>query len=467
MKPVVVLVGRPNVGKSTLFNRLTRSRAALVADIPGLTRDRLYGDGLLGDRPYLLVDTGGIVTGLHALRRVNREQELVLQMSAQTHQALIEADAIIMLVDGQEGLTHGDRQLASDLRKLNKPLWLAVNKTEGIDPDVSVADFHSLGLGEPLAISSAHGGGIDTLMQHVLAALPKISQPEPFAECPRIAVVGRPNAGKSTLVNALLGEERVVVCDQPGTTRDSIRITLERDGKNYVLIDTAGVRRRARTEGVIEKYSIIKTLQAIEEANVVILVFDGTAGIGEHDVKLVGYVLERGRAVVIAVNKWDALDNTARNWAKRELTRKLAFLEFAPIHYISAKYRRGIDSLFSSVDAVFDSAMKVLSSPRLNRVLQQAVQAVPPPLVRGRRIRLKYAHQGGKNPPLVVVHGTQVEGLPMSYLRYLSKVFRESFGLSGSPVRIECRQGRNPFRASKARTRGQSARKKTYRRSRK
>ncbi len=458
MKPVVVLIGRPNVGKSTLFNRLTRSRSALVADAPGLTRDRQYGDGRVGDRPYLLVDTGGIADRFMQSDKSGDEGLLQEIMSAQTRQALNEADCIIFLVDGREGVTVVDQGIAADLRRLGKPVWLAVNKTEGLDPDLAVADFHELGLGQPVAISSAHGDGVAAFMHRVLAALPAVKEePSPDA-VPRIAVAGRPNVGKSTLVNALLGEERVVVSDQPGTTRDSIYIPLERNGQHYILVDTAGVRRRARISDTVEKYSVIKTLQAIDGANVVILVLDAQAGISEQDASLAGYIMERGRAMALAVNKWDALDSGARAWAKREPSRKLPFLDFAKVHTISALHGAGIGSLFGSVDSAFRSANKTLTTSKLNRVLRDAVRATPPPVVHGRRIQLKYAHQGGRNPPLVVIHGNQATSLPPSYRRYLSNTFRRAFRLVGTPVRIQCRQGENPYRPSSKGPRRKKAR---------
>jgi GTP-binding protein len=446
MKPVVVIVGRPNVGKSTLFNRLTRSRAALVADAPGLTRDRQYGDGRVGDRPYLVVDTGGVVERLTALKE---RQTVVSHVASQVRAALAEADAVILLVDGREGLHPAERELAVDLRRDGKPVWVAVNKAEGRDPDSAVAEFHALGLGEPVAVSAAHGDGVNELMQRVLSGLPVTEEAAPEEGVPRVAVIGKPNVGKSTLVNALLGEERVVVCDEPGTTRDSIRVPLERAGRRYVLIDTAGVRRRARIEDPLEKYSVLKTLQAIDEANVVILVIDAHAGAAEQDASLAGYALEAGRALVVAVNKWDAVAPSDRDWVRHELERKLPFLEFARMHFISAREGHGIGGLFPSVDEAYASANRTLSTPKLNRALLAAVTATPPPLIHGRRIRPKYAHQGGKNPPRVVIHGNQVTALSKSYRRYLANAFRKAFHLIGTPVVIECRQERNPFREKK------------------
>ncbi len=443
MKPVVALVGRPNVGKSTLFNRLTRSRAAIVSDEPGVTRDRQYGDGLMGDRPYYVVDTGGISEGLHARAGGDALRAPIL---VQVRQALAEADAIIFLVDAREGINPLDRDIANDLRRLGKPVTVAVNKAEGMDAASAASEFHALGLGMPWSISSAHGDGIAELMEHVLAPLPRVPEAQTPSDVPRVAVVGRPNAGKSTLVNALLGEERVIVSDQPGTTRDSIEVPLERAGKAYVVIDTAGVRRRARVEEAVEKFSAIKTLQALDQANVVILVLDAQAGIGEQDATLAGYVLKRGRALIVTLNKWDAIDKSAREWVKREFERKLAFLDFAPVHYISALQGTGIGNLFASVDRAFASANRELPTPRLNRILHTATSSTPPPLVRGRRIRLKFAHQGGRNPPVVVIHGNQVRSLSASYRRYLAHAFHKAFHLVGTPVVIQCREGENPFK---------------------
>lgn len=451
MKPVVVLVGRPNVGKSTLFNRLTRSRAAIVADEPGITRDRQYGDGLIGDRPYYVVDTGGISESLSA--RQGESGALRELMASQVRQALAEADAVILLVDVREGLQALDYEIAADLRRRGKPVTLAVNKSEGMDAALAASEFHALGLGAPWAISSAHGDGVAEMMAHVLAPLPHAVEAPVPADLPRVAVIGRPNAGKSTLVNALLGEERVIVSDQPGTTRDSIHIPLERAGRAYVLIDTAGVRRRARVEEAVEKFSAIKTLQALDEANVVILVLDAQSGVGEQDATLAGYVLKRGRALTVVMNKWDTLDAGAREWAKREFERKLRFLDFAPVHYISALNRTGIGAIFTSIDRAFESANCDMPTPRLNRVLQAAVASTPPPIVRGRRIRLKFAHQGGKNPPLVVVHGNQVRALSASYRRYLAETFRQAFRLVGTPVAILCKEGENPYKDRASRTR--------------
>jgi len=436
MKPVVVLVGRPNVGKSTLFNALTRTRAAIVADEPGVTRDRQYGDGRVGDRPYLAVDTGGLgthATGMSAL------------MSVQTRQAIDEADAIVFVVDGRGGLNSDDHEIAGQLRKQGKPVTVAVNKCEGLDSVTGISDFHSLGLGEPLAISSAHAEGLDRLMTRVLEPLPETQDSPTPGDVPCIAVAGRPNVGKSTLVNALAGEDRMVVADMPGTTRDSIRIPLIHSGREYLLIDTAGVRRRGKIDAGVEKISVIKTLQSVDEANVVILVLDASQEISDQDADLAGYILEQGRALVLAINKWETRDAAQRDWIKRELERKLSFLAFAPPHYISALQGTGIDRLFKSVDKAFASAQIDLQTARLNRVLEKAVQATPPPVARGRRIKLKFAHQSGHNPPRVTIQGNSVAHVPDSYRRYLSNSFIKAFKLEGTPLRVVFEQSENPF----------------------
>jgi len=444
MKPTVVLVGRPNVGKSTLFNRLTRSRAALVSDQPGVTRDRQYGDGRIGDRPYYIVDTGGLVESF-LVHGAATSGQLQGQIMKQTAQAIGEADSIIFVLDGREGITPVDREIAEALRRAGKPVWLAVNKAEGLNPDVAAAEFHVLGLGTPYVISAAHGEGVSDLMAKVLAGLVQVPEEEVQQDVPRIAVIGRPNAGKSTLVNALLGEGRVVVSEEAGTTRDSIAVPLERSGQSYILIDTAGLRRRHRVHEPLEKFSALKTLEAVAGANVVVLVIDADAGVGEQDVTLAGYALEHGRALVLVVNKWDLLDAERREWVKRELDRKCPFLSFVRVHYLSARSGTGLDRLFSSVLLAFASSNRDLSTARLNRVLQAAVAATPPPVIRGRRIRPKFAHQAGHHPPTVVVHGNLVGAMPKSYRRYLSNRIREGFGLSGTPVRIECREGENPY----------------------
>ena len=463
MKPVVVLVGRPNVGKSTLFNRLCGARRALVAEVPGLTRDRQYASAILGERPYLVVDTGGLSRWGAAAGRTGAQNTIEELMREQVQRALWEANAIIFLVDGREGLNSVDREIAEALRRQRVSIWVAVNKTEGMDPQLAAIEFHELGLGQAVAISAKHGDGVDHLMQQVLATLPHGEEVGESADTPVIAIAGRPNVGKSTLVNAMLGEQRVLVSDQPGTTRDSIYISLERAGRRYILIDTAGVRRRARTTGIAEKYSVVKTLQAIDAANVVILVLDGLAGITEQDAMLAGFILERGRAIVIAVNKWDALDGAQHQRARDELDRKMAFLRFARTHFISAKNGTGVARLFGSADRAFASARRTLTTPKLNRVLQRAVQASAPPRAKGGPVRLKYAHQGGKSPPLVVIHGTRVDAVPVSYRRYLANTIRADFRLEGTPVRIELRSGDNPFRGTKGRAPADKRRRRTRR----
>ncbi|MES9942796.1 MAG: ribosome biogenesis GTPase Der [Candidatus Thiodiazotropha sp. 6PLUC2] len=441
MLPVIALVGRPNVGKSTLFNRLTRSRDALVADQPGLTRDRKYGTGKLGKHPYVVVDTGGISgdqVGIDVL------------MEQQVRQAIGEADHILFLLDGREGCTGGDETIAQELRRTGKPVTLAVNKSEGLDEDLVASDFYRLGLGDPQAIAAVHGRGVRSLIDSVLEQMPspeeKIADEEKGIQ---IAVVGRPNVGKSTLVNRLLGEDRVVAYDQPGTTRDSIYIPFTRNDKHYTLIDTAGVRRRARIKEAIEKFSIIKTLQSMQEANVVLLVLDAQQEIGEQDATLAGHVLESGRALILVINKWDGLSQDQREWIKTEIERKLPFLSFARHHYISALHGSGVGDLFRLVDNVYASAMSDLATPELTRLLEALVQEHQPPLVHGRRIKLRYAHQGGKNPPLIVIHGNQTDKVPDGYKRYLISRFRTALKLKGTPVRLEFRSGDNPYEGKK------------------
>ncbi len=443
MKPVIALVGRPNVGKSTLFNRLTRSRDALVADQPGLTRDRQFGEGRMGERPYIVVDTGGLSgeeTGLDGL------------MARQSWQAVEESDAILFLVDARDGLTAEDENIAARLRSTGKPVWLVVNKVDGLDPDVVAAEFHALGLGEPHPIAAAHGRGVRQLIDTVLATLPapaERSEEEEAEQGIRIAIVGRPNVGKSTLVNRILGEERVVAYDMPGTTRDSIYLPFERDGQRYTLIDTAGIRRRSRVKEAIEKFSVIKAMQAIEDAHVVIMLLDAREGISEQDATLFGFILDSGRALVIAVNKWDGLDADQKARIRRELEVKLPFINFARIHYISALHGSGVGELFESVQKAYASAMRDLPTHRLTEILEDLVQAHPPPVVKGRRIKLRYAHQGGRNPPLIVIHGTQTEAVPDAYRRYLINGFRKALKLEGTPIRIEFKSGKNPYAGRK------------------
>jgi GTPase len=436
MLPIVVIMGRPNVGKSTLFNRLTRSRDAIVADVPGLTRDRHYGRGRVGGKAYLAVDTGGF-------EPVASEG---YEMARQTRQALDEADAVLFVVDARAGLVGQDQVIASELRRSGRPVFLVVNKAEGMNPAIACAEFHALAVGEPVSVSAAHGENVAALMEHVLAGLPDADVVSPRDERhPKIAVVGRPNVGKSTLVNALIGEERMIVFDQPGTTRDSIYVEFERGPRRYTLIDTAGLRRRGRVTEGAEKFSILKTMQAIEDANVVILVLDARRDIAEQDAHIAGYVLEAGRAVVVAVNKWEKLPDEDRELTKRALARKLNFLAFARLHFISALTGQGIPSLLKSVDEAYAAAMARLSTPRLSRALAQAVAQQAPPRAGAIRPKPRYAHQGGVNPPRVIVHGNALDHVPEAYRRYLERFFREAFQLQGTPLQIEFRSGANPY----------------------
>jgi GTP-binding protein len=440
MLPVIALIGRPNVGKSTLFNRLTRSRDALVADYPGLTRDRQYGFGRLGQIPYLVIDTGGVAGG-----EVGIEEAMV----EQTVRALKEADAAIIMVDGRSGLTAADEHVADLARKHSRKTWLAVNKAEGLDAAIASGEFHALGLGEPVAISATHGDRISALIEAVLSDFdvdaPQEEEDDDDKEL-RIAVIGRPNVGKSTLINRLLGEERLVVFDQPGTTRDSVAVPFERNDRKYVLIDTAGIRRRSRVSEAIEKFSIVKALQAIEQAQVVIAVLDAQEGVTEQDVSLLGLVLERGRALVIVTNKWDGLPADQRKKVREDLERRLPFLDFAERITISALHGTAVGDLLPAVERAYSAAMRDLSTTELTRELEAAVMAHAPPLVRGRRIRLRYAHQGGRNPPVIVIHGNQTEKLPEAYRRYLVNRFRKAFKLKGTPVRMAFKTSENPYK---------------------
>ncbi len=443
MKPVIALVGRPNVGKSTLFNRLTRSRAALVADYPGLTRDRHYGEGRMGDRPFLVIDTGGFEPVV--------KEGVLQEMAKQTKQAVAEADVVIFIVDGRQGITPHDKAITDYLRRCGRPVILAVNKAEGMKYTAVVADFYELGMGDPLVISSAHGDGVYTLLDEALKRVPE-AMPETDDEAQaeqasiRLAIVGRPNVGKSTMINALLGEERVIAFDLPGTTRDAIEIPFERDGKHYTLVDTAGLRKRGKVFQAIEKFSVVKTLQAISEANVVLLLLDARQDISEQDAHIAGFVLESGRALVVGINKWDGLSPDKRKEIRSEVERKLHFLSFAKFHYVSALKATGIASLMRSVDAAYAAAMAKLPTPRLTRVLEEAVAHQQPPRRQGSiRPKLRYAHQGGQNPPVIVIHGNSLENIGDDYKRYLEKHFRDAFSLVGTPLRIEFRSGKNPF----------------------
>ena len=443
MKPVIALVGRPNVGKSTLFNRLTRSRDALVADLPGLTRDRHYGEGRIGERPFLVIDTGGF--------EPVAKDGIMHEMAKQTKQAVAEADAVVFLVDGRQGLTPHDKTITDFLRKSGRPVLLVVNKAEGMKYTSVAADFYELGLGDPYVISAAHGDGVmdlvDEALDRAIVANPPID--EELEESPhkgvKIAIVGRPNVGKSTLVNTLLGEERVIAFDMPGTTRDSIEIPFERDGRHYTLIDTAGIRRRGKVFEAIEKFSVVKTLQSISEANVVLLLLDAQQDISEQDAHIAGFILESGRALVVGVNKWDGLTNDRRNEIKMDIERKLNFLSFAKYHFISALKATGIGPLMKSIDAAYAAAMIKLPTPKLTRALEEAVEHQQPRRKGSIRPKLRYAHQGGQNPPVIVIHGNALEGIDANYKRYLEKHFRETFSLVGTPLRIELRSGKNPF----------------------
>lgn len=437
MLPVIALVGRPNVGKSTLFNNLTRTRDALVADMPGLTRDRLYGSGKVAEHSFIVVDTGGLS---------GEEGGIDAMMAHQAMLAIEEADAVLFLVDGRDGLTSADEMVADRLRKSGKPVFLTVNKTEGMRRDVVTAEFHRLGVGEPHAIAATKGSGVSVLMDEVFAVIPAGEEEvEDESAGIRIAVIGRPNVGKSTLINRMLGEERVLAFDMPGTTRDSIFIPFERDGQAYTFIDTAGVRRRSRVKETIEKFSVIKSLQAIEAAHVVILVLDAHEGVSEQDAWLAGFAVEQGRAMVVAVNKWDGMDKDERAQVRNDIDRRLPFLDFAKTHFISALHGSGVGDLFASIHQAYRAATRNLATPELTRILEAAVATHQPPLVHGRRIKLRYAHQGGQNPPLIIIHGNQTGSVPDAYRRFLINTFRKALHLKGTPVRIEFKAGENPF----------------------
>ena len=446
MKPILALVGRPNVGKSTLFNRLTRRRDAIVVDVPGVTRDRHYGEGRLGGRAFLAIDTGGLDPAA--------KQGIFAQMARQAEQAIAEADAVIFIADARSGLAAGDREIAARLRRIHSKIWVAVNKAEGLAPDTATAEFHALGLGRPTAISAAHGTGVRELLEAVLAVFPEDEEAHDRGEAsdghPRVAIVGRPNVGKSTLVNTLVGEERVIVFDQPGTTRDAIEVSFERGGRPYTLVDTAGLRKRGKSGAEVERFSIVRTLQAIEASNVEVLLLDATEGISEQDAHVAGYILERGRAVVLAVNKWDAADRDTRARLKSELQWKLGFLAFAETHFVSAKYGKGLADLVKSIDRAYAAAHAKLSTPRLTRTLIAAVARQAPPRKGYARPKMRYAHQGGSNPPRIVIHGNTLDRVPDGYRRYLEGVFRKAFGLVGTPVAIEFRTGVNPYAGRRA-----------------
>lgn len=437
MKPTLVIVGRPNVGKSTLFNRLTRTRDALVADQPGLTRDRHYGRGRVGGRDYLVVDTGGF--------EPSAKSGIVHEMARQAEAAIAEADMLLFVVDGRSGLTPQDQDIAERLRRSGRPMLLVVNKAEGMNRPVVAAEFHELGCGTPLVISAAHGDGVRELVEEALAPFPEEQTEEEVPPGPRVAIAGRPNVGKSTFINALLGEERVIAFDMPGTTRDAIEVPFTREGRDYVLIDTAGLRRRGKVFEAIEKFSVIKTLQAIEQSNVVVLMVDASQDISDQDAHIAGFTLEAGRALVVAVNKWDAVDRYRRTQIKQDIERKLNFLGFARMHYISALQGEGISGVMASVDKAWNAAMAKLSTPRLTRVLEAAVDKQAPPRHGIFRPKMRYAHQGGQNPPIIVIHGNALEHVPDSYRRYLEHSFMTAFKLQGTPLRVQFKSTENPF----------------------
>lgn len=464
MIPVIALVGRPNVGKSTLFNRLTKTRDALVAEIAGLTRDRKYGEGKVGDRPYIVIDTAGITHEEEGIDRV---------MAQQSFLAIEEADIVFFMVDVQAGVMPADTALANYLRKLDKKIYLVANKIDGHNPDLVLGDFYQMGMGEPLPIAAEHNRGVNSLIDYVLDELP---EPETLAEeyellegesVPheqldvrgiKIAVVGRPNVGKSTLVNRFLGEDRVVVFDQAGTTRDSIYIPYERHGQEYTLIDTAGVRRRKNITEAAEKFSIIKTLQAIQDCHVCILVLDARTGIVDQDLHMLSFILNSGRALVLAINKWDNMTQDAKEQVKVDIDRRFEFLTFAEQHFISALHGTGVGHLYESVDKAYHSSMAKWSTNMLTRILEDAVSSHQPPVAGNRRPKLRYAHQGGSNPPIIVFHGTSVNELPDDYKRYLANTFRRVLDIQGTPIKLEFRQGENPYADKKKEIRHSSKR---------
>lgn len=437
MIPVIALVGRPNVGKSTLFNRLTKTRDALVANFPGLTRDRQYGEAIFDEQHFILIDTGGI-TG--------EEQGIDVAMAQQSLQAIDEADAVIFLFDSRDGLTATDQSLHEHLRATQKPVFYVANKIDGVDPNVAMADFYQLGIPNLYPVTATHGKGVRQLMVDVFETFPDVDDSAlDRVRGTRIAIIGRPNVGKSTLVNRLLGEDRVIVFDRPGTTRDSIYIDYEREGEHYTLIDTAGVRRRKNVREVVEKFSIVKSLKAIDDANVVILVMDAREGVVDQDLHLLGYAIDAGRGLVIAINKWDGLEADHKQQIKDELDRRLQFIDFAKTHFISALHGTGVGHLYESVDKAYQSSMKKLQTHHLTEILQGAVYSHAPPMIHGRRVKLRYAHAGGSNPPIIVIHGNQTDKVPTSYKRYLEKVFRRELDLIGTPIRIEFKAGDNPY----------------------
>ena len=450
MLPIVAIVGRPNVGKSTLFNVLTRSRAAIVSDVPGVTRDRQYGYARLGAVPCVLIDTGGLIA---------HPKGLDAQMRVQTEKAVAEADRLILVADARAGLTASDQLIARELRQTGKPIVLALNKAEGLEADLVAADFHTLGLGAPFAIAASHGQGCRELLDVTLAGLEAQSEPAEDSAAIRVAIIGRPNVGKSTLINRLIGEERVIANDQPGTTRDSIMVPFRRDERDFLFVDTAGIRRRGRVDDAVERASVAHALQAIAEAHVVVLVLDAHDVIGEQDASVLGQALDRGRVILIAINKWDGIAAEQREEIRRQLALKLDFVPFAPLHFISARHGSGVGGLVHDAIRGYDSSMRDMPTPALTRALESALQAHQPPLVRGRRIKLRYAHQGGRNPPRIVIHGNQTASVPEAYRRYLANQFREKFDLYATPVAVDFRSDVNPYHRVPAGTRRPKTRK--------
>ncbi len=443
IKPVVALIGRPNVGKSTLFNQLTKSRQALVADLAGLTRDRQYGDAHYENKSFIVVDTGGIGEMDDGSGNIDD------YMATQSYTAIHEADIVVFVVDARVGMIGADSEIARFLHSLGKPVFLVANKMDGVH-EASSAEFFALGFGEPFPMAASHGKGVNNLFEALTADMPEDEEVDEIDEkALKLAIIGRPNVGKSTLVNRLLGEERVVVFDMPGTTRDSIYIPFEREGRNYVLIDTAGVRRRGRIDEKVEKFSVVKTLQAIKDANVVVVVIDAKEGIVDQDLHMLGYALDAGRAIVVAINKWDGLTQEQKDIVKIEIDRRFNFVPWVKIHLISALYGNGVGNLYPSIHKAYDASMFKVSTNQLTRILEDAVANHPPPMVSGRRIKLRYAHLGGHNPPVIVIHGNQTQALPKSYQRYLENVYRNVFKLEGTPLHVEFKQNANPYEGKK------------------
>jgi GTP-binding protein len=442
MLPVIAIVGRPNVGKSTLFNQITRSRDALVADMPGVTRDRQYGDATYDNKPFIVVDTGGVGDA--------QDDTIEPLMEEQSWVAAEEADVILFLVDAKSGITAADETVVERLRLLKKPVHVVANKIDGVDVDVALAEFYRFGFsGEIIPIAAAHKRGINQLLEILTADFPVAEESDDKDTSVKVAIIGKPNVGKSTLVNRILGEERVVAFDKAGTTRDSVFIPFERQGKQYTLIDTAGVRRRNKVDDNLEKFSVIKALQAIEAANVVVFVIDAHEGVSEQDLKLLGFVLRVGRGLVIAINKWDGMQPEQREYVKNELERRLVFIDFARIHFISALHGTGVGDLYGFVDEAYKSANRQITTTKATQLLEAAVAQHQPPLVNGRRIKMRYAHIGGHNPPIIVVHGNQLNRLPDAYKRYLVKFFRKRLHMMGTPIRLELKTSDNPFGSKK------------------